>query len=235
MNERDPERLRILGATDLEQRLLAAAAAETPSPELTRRMARGLGLAAGAGLTATSSTAAATPAGAAGGSGLVWPLVSAGVAALAVAGAVIGWSGTHRPVHGPPPVRTETPAAPAATPAAPALQPAPAAPHPRRHHLAPAPVAGDLRAEIALLDAARAAAAGGDDARALALLQRYDATFPAGTFRPESTALQVEALAHLGRAERARVLGRSFIAAHPNSPLVDRVRRALRASEPASH
>ena len=40
----DPERLRVVGATDLEQRLLTAAGGETPSPELTRRMARGLGL-----------------------------------------------------------------------------------------------------------------------------------------------------------------------------------------------
>jgi len=222
VNEREPERLRILGATDLEHRLLAAAAAETPSPELTRRMARGLGLAAGAGVAAASSTTAA-----AGASGLVWPLVSAGVGALAVAGAVVAWSQTHRAHPAATAVGTVPPAALAAAPApvAPALAPAPPAPHPHRHHLAPA--AGDLRAEIALLDAARAAASGGDDARALTLLRRYDATFPAGTFRPESTALQVEALAHLGRTERARALARSFVAAHPDSPLVGRVQRAI--------
>ena len=223
MNEREPERLRILGATDLEHRLLAAAGAETPSPELTRRMARGLGLAAGAGVAAASSTTAATPATAAGASGLAWPLVSAGVAALAVAGAVVAWSQTHRAPPAATAVGTVPPAALAAAPAP--VAPAPPAPHPHRHHLAPA--AGDLRAEIALLDAARAAASGGDDARALTLLRRYDATFPAGTFRPESTALQVEALAHLGRTERARALARSFVAAHPDSPLVGRVQRAI--------
>lgn len=213
MNDRDPERLRVQGASDLEQRLLAAAAAEEPPPELTRRMARGLGPRPGDH-----------------GSGLLWPLVSAGVAALAVAGAVIAWSGTHRPATAgapAPPVRTAAPAAAPAPAPAPALEPAAPAPHARHRHLAAAPAAGDLRAEIALLDAARAAASRQDDARALALLQRYDASFPAGTFRPESTALQVEALAHLGRTERAQALGRSFIAAHPDSPLVGRVQRAM--------
>ena len=224
MNDRDPERLRVQGASDLEQRLLAAAAAEEPPPELTRRMARGMGIAAGVAATATSSTTVAA------GSGLLWPLVSAGVAALAVAGAVIAWSGTHRPATAgapAPPVRTAAPAAAPAPAPAPALEPAAPAPHARHRHLAAAPAAGDLRAEIALLDAARAAASRQDDARALALLQRYDASFPAGTFRPESTALQVEALAHLGRTERAQALGRSFIAAHPDSPLVGRVQRAM--------
>jgi len=226
VNQREPERLRILGATDLEQRLLAAAGAETPSPELTRRMARGLGLAAGVGVATASSTTAATPATVAGASGLAWPLVSAGVAALAVASAVVAWSGTHRARPAAVPARAPAAMAAAPAPVAPALEPAAAA-HPHRHHVAPAAPAGDLRAEIALLDAARAAASGGDDARALALLRRYDATFPAGTFRPESTALQVEALAHLGRTERARALARSFVAAHPDSPLVGRVQRAI--------
>jgi hypothetical protein len=59
-------------------------------------------------------------------------------------------------------------------------------------------------------------------------LHRYDASYPAGTFRPESMALQIEALAHLGRTERARALGRAFVAAHPDSPLVGRVQRAMR-------
>ncbi len=47
MTDREPERLRVVGATDLEKRLLAAAAGETPSPELRRRMARAVGVAAG--------------------------------------------------------------------------------------------------------------------------------------------------------------------------------------------
>jgi hypothetical protein len=218
----DPERLRVVGASDLEQRLLSAAAAEEPSPELTRRMARGLGIAAGAGVTAASAGSAAASAT---GSGLLWPMISAGMAAVAVAGAVIGWSGTHHRVPAAPAAQTAPAQPPVAAPPAAAV--ALPAPRPHRHHATPAPAAGDLQAEIALLDAARAAASGGDDARALALLRRYDASFPAGTFRPESAALQIEALAHLGQIARARALGRAFLAAHPDSPLVGRVKRAI--------
>jgi hypothetical protein len=92
--------------------------------------------------------------------------------------------------------------------------------------VAAAPVT-DLRAEIALLDAARTAVAEGADARALALLRRYDTRYPTGTFRPESTALRIEALARLGQTQEARALGADFLAAHPDSPVAARVRRAL--------
>jgi TolA-binding protein len=157
---------------------------------------------------------------------VIGQLVSAGVLVLAAAGAAVGWSHLHRPA--PPAASRAT--APAAPP--PVVEPAPepaAAAAPARAHRRAAPPTrtGDLRAEIALLDAARAAASAGDDARALVLLRRYDGSFPAGTFRPESTALQIEALAHLGQTDRARARGRVFIATHPDSPLVARVRRAL--------
>lgn len=222
MTERDPERLRVVGATDLEQRLLAAAAAETPSPEQTRRMAAALGLTVGAGLSAASSSAGASV-------GLAWPLVSIGVAALGLAGAAVGWSRTHRAAAAPA-VQVAAPPLPVVTkPAAPALEPPPPAPRARHRHAGAAtPAAADLRVEIGLLDAARAALSDGDDTRALALLRRYDAAFPSGAFRPESAALQIETLAHLGEAERARAMGRAFIAAHPDSPLVGRVQRAMR-------
>ena len=39
------------------------------------------------------------------------------------------------------------------------------------------------------------------------------------------TALRIEALDHLGRAAQARTLAQQFIAAHPDSPLADRVAR----------
>ncbi len=223
----EPQRLRVVGATDLEQRLLGAAGAEQPSPELTRRMARGLGIAAGAGLAAVARATAAAPPAAAG-SGLFWPAVWAAVAAMAVAGGVAGWARGHgrpvpvrslvaaaspRPTGAPPPAATEPREAPVAAPPT--------------HHHRPTPPAADLGAEIALVDAARAAISGGEAARALVLLRRYDSRFPSGTFRPESSALQVEALAHLGQAERAQALGRAFIAAHPDSPLVPRVQRAI--------
>ncbi|MFL5304962.1 MAG: hypothetical protein ACJ8F1_07095 [Polyangia bacterium] len=221
MTDREPERLRVVGATDLEKRLLAAAAGETPSPELRRRMAVAVGITAGLATAAAPAPAVATA-----GAGASWPLVSAGVLLLAAAGAVVGWSRVHHPAAAP--MRAAAIAAPSPGPALePAQDPAPvtAAPRPHRHTAAPAR-ASDLRAEIALLDAARAAASAGDGARALTLLRRYDATFPGGMFRPESAALQIEALARLGQTDRAWALGRAFIAAHPDSPLVARVRRA---------
>jgi uncharacterized protein (DUF1800 family) len=39
------------------------------------------------------------------------------------------------------------------------------------------------------------------------------------------TALRIEALDHLGRGAQARALAQKFVAAHPDSPLVERVAR----------
>jgi TolA-binding protein len=231
---RDPEPLRVVGATELERRLLAAAGGELPDPALRARMTRAIGLAG----IAASSAAAAGSAPAATGASLPWPVISASVAALALTGAAIGYAG-HRappaaqPIMQPAPPRAIAPApapAPIAAPqeAAPAL----AAPAIRRRHSTAAAPATDLRAEIALLDAARAAVADGADARALALLRRYETRYPAGTFRPESTALRIEALARLGQRQEARKLGADFLASHPDSPVAGRVRRALAAAPP---
>jgi hypothetical protein len=97
-----------------------------------------------------------------------------------------------------------------------------------RHHHAPAPVSasrGDLRAEIALIDATRNAVNAHADDRALALIHRYQATYPTGTFRPEAALLRIEAIADLGRTAEARTLARRFIVAHPDNPLAERVAR----------
>ena len=56
-------------------------------------------------------------------------------------------------------------------------------------------------------------------------MNRYDSSYRAGTFRPEATALRIEALDHLGRTAQARTLAQRFLAAHPESPLADRVAR----------
>ena len=162
--------------------------------------------------------------------------------ALAVTGAVVGLRSTGQPPGapaetgrhragraplGPAPVAPEPLAAP--SPAAraferPAFVPArsPAGVH---HHALAAATPSDLRAEIALVDAARSAVSAGADDRALALLHRYDTSYRAGTFRPEAAALRIEALDHLGRTAQARTLAQRFIAAHPDSPLADRVAR----------
>lgn len=215
MSREDPSRLSVAGATDLERRLLVAGAGELPPPELTARMARGLGL-------ATRAAPAVPPARPA----LPWPAISSAVMGVALTVAVIGWSRDHHPAPpapAPAVARITAPPAPAVAPDAP--PPAEPVRHRRRASATTGPA--DLRAEIALIDAARTAVSDGGDARALALLARHDATFPDGAFRPEAAALRIQALAHLGQHDRARALGRAFIAAHPDSPLIARVQAAI--------
>jgi hypothetical protein len=230
----DPKRLRALGATDLERRLLEAGAGEQPSPELTRRMRQGLGLSAAAAVTAASVTAGAASVTRT----MFWARISSGIVAAVVAGGVIGARVSSRapaPVTPPAVVRLAPP---------PARPPAPiaiAVPHQEPPRVAVADVRprrvkhrrpvvernfdGDLRAEIALVDAARAALRAGAPDRALALLQRHAATYGAGTFAPEATALRIEALAATGRTAEARAAAQRFVADHPDSPLSDRVAR----------
>lgn len=244
-DSRLPTRLRVVGATDLERRVLEAASRELPSVELTQKMQQALGLSIAAGaITAaaakSSSTAAATAAGSA--PAFAWPAISVGVLALAMTGAVVGLRSTaSRQATGKPTV-TVAAATPAAVPAPAPIATTPLAAasagavargverpasfptRPRRHALA-APTPSDLRAEIALVDAARGAVATGANDRALTLLNRYDTSYHRGTFRPEVTALRIEALDHLGRTAQAQTLAQRFIAAHPDSPLADRVAR----------
>ena len=245
---------------DEAQRALAAAAYELPSPEITRRMAEGLGLATSAVAAATAYAAAEAKAAglaASGVSTLLMPALTVGVVALTVAGAVVGvGSGIsarrHRtPVHAS--VRVSAPIV-APTPRTVALvriPPPPPAPAPapvkdarlqpglaivaRTPRAAPSPARaktpvmnGDLRAEIALVDAIRAAILTGDDGGALSLLQNYDARYQTGIFRLETATLRIEVLARLGQLKRARALAEMFLASNPDSVLVGRVERATR-------
>jgi hypothetical protein len=240
-----PSQLRVVGATDLERRLLDAGARELPSVELTRRMqqALGLSLAAGAATAATASTAKAATAVGAGSAApaVAWNAISIGVLALAVTGAVVGVRSTaahHASTRAPVVLAVSSPAAAPAPVEAPAAAEPVAAPAPVRvahrvtvhhHAVAVAATQSDLRAEIALVDAARSAVAASANERALALLERYDGTYPRGTFRPEVAALRIEALQHLGRTGQARALAQKFIATHADSPLADRVARVTGA------
>ena len=236
-----PSQLRVVGATDLERRLLDAASRELPSVELTKKMQQALGLSiAASALTAatvkSSGSAAATAATSA--PAFAWPAISVGVLALAVTGAVVGLRSTaghhaaQRPVAtapavvlGPAPVAPAPIAPPAPAPVTPAFERHASVPARAHHHALAAATSSELRAEIALVDAARSAVATGADDRALVLLNRYDSSYRAGTFRPEATALRIEALDHLGRTAQARTLAQRFLAAYPESPLADRVAR----------
>jgi hypothetical protein len=87
--------------------------------------------------------------------------------------------------------------------------------------------AGDLRAEIDLIDGARAALRAGDTAEAMDRLGQHAMHFPHGALAPEETALRVEALMRMGRTAEAKAYARRFVAANPASPLAERVRRLV--------
>jgi hypothetical protein len=205
-----PEPLLAEEATDFERRLLEAALSKGPSAATSARMARALGVsltvaAPAAAADALAAKAAANTealkAAAAAGTTTVRAWIAAGLIGLAVTGAVVGtrvWSGSS---HGA--------RAPAAFPTAP-IQPAP-------------DPTSDLGSQIALLDAARAAVATGAQRQALDLLRRYEDKFPSGSFRPEATAVKVEALVKLGRRAEARAMAERFVAQNRGSLLARRV------------
>ena len=83
--------------------------------------------------------------------------------------------------------------------------------------------AGDLRDQVAFIDSARTAMSAGSSRRALETLRRYLDRYPAGSFRPEAVALEVEALMKLGREADARALAERFVAEHRGSLLARRV------------
>jgi hypothetical protein len=239
-----PPRLRSEGGTPLEQRLLNAAARQEPSPELSARMAAAIGVVApgpapspepAPGMAGTGTLA---PKAAVGISSL-WPWVS-GLVIVAAAGAIV----VTRP-FGDKALSTSRPPtvvaarAPAASPPAkmagtkePESVPAPATVGKA------APNAGAARArtaganatssaiseQIALVDAASAAVSAGAGERALAVLREYQSKYPAGSFRPEVSALRIEALVLVGRREEAHSLAERFVTQY-KGPLAERVAR----------
>ena len=249
MSEReDPERLLEGGGSDLERCLIGAIAGERPSPELRDRMAQALGVPlAAAGLAATvaasqtaatAKTAAGIWAGAGGTAPLAW--ISVGVVSLVLAGAIVGvgvWKDAPAKSLPAPVITPATlPVLPPATPEgglAPAVEirlngSPPLAQHRSR---SAAPIR-DLRKQIALIDAARAAISASAGERALDLLRQYQEKYQGGTFAPEAAALKIEALAKLGRAAEARAGAERFRAQYGESPQTDRVLRAAGLAAP---
>jgi hypothetical protein len=248
MSEReDPERLLEGGGSDLERCLIGAIAGERPSPELRDRMAQALGVPlAAAGLAATvaasqtaatAKTAAGIGAGAGGTAPLAW--ISVGVVSLVLAGAIVGvgvWKDAPAKILPAPVTPAPLPVLPPAQPEL-GLSPvvemplngsAPVA-QPRSRS---AGTARDLRKQIALIDAARAAISASAGERALDLLRQYQEKYQGGTFAPEAAALKIEALAKLGRAAEARAGAERFRAQYGESPQTDRVLRAAGLAAP---
>lgn len=94
---------------------------------------------------------------------------------------------------------------------------------------AAASTADTLRAERALLTAARAALDADDPAAALAALDRHAARFPTGILAEERTATRVRALCAAGRRADADAARDAFLARWPRSVHEARVRAACQA------
>jgi hypothetical protein len=227
-------------ATAFERRVLEAALQKRPSPASSARMATALGVSAtamgtAAATKALAAEAAASKATAAAGATAVWPWVSIGVVGLVVVGAVVGTRpGRHA---GEPHGVAPSVAAPAAEPSVP-TPPAPVVDEPAARAVArsqpgrAAAVTGDLRDQVAVIDSARAAISAGASRRALEILRRYQDKYPTGSFRPEATALKIEALMKLGRDAEARALAERFVAQHRGSLLARRVAEIAGLVEP---
>ena len=234
-----PERLLAADATDFERQVIAALQKQ-PSPAASARMAKALGIAVTGVATTFPSKAAAANAAAskatagAAASSTVWPWVSLGVLGLVV-GATVGaraWHASHlRPTPTaptliappPPPHAAIRPTGEVAEPA-----PSPTVAIPRGHV---ATAMGDLRDEIAYVDAAQTAMSSGDGRRALEILGRYRDKYPSGSFRPEATAIRIEALMKLSRQDEARALATRFVGENRGSLLARRVAELVGLTE----
>jgi hypothetical protein len=96
------------------------------------------------------------------------------------------------------------------------------------------PTAGDTVAEeVAALDRARSALAGGDPRTALGRVDAYERSYPHGTLAPEAMVLRVRSLVQLGRQREAQVLVEGYVRAHPGSAQAARLRALV--GDPGQH
>lgn len=190
--------------------------------------------------TAAGSTASAS-------SSLVPWVSGVVVAACMAAGAYVATRPAAKPAVSS---AVATPVSPPAAPAIDSAAPAGPAAETASHEASPPPEdelptkplvsargrrgtsAGELADQIALVDAARSALAAGGAQRALSIVSKYQSEFPNGTFRPEVSAVKVEALVKLGRTVEARALAERFLVAYGPSPLADRVAHLAHLAEP---
>ncbi len=120
----------------------------------------------------------------------------------------------------PAPPLDPSPALPLATPQA-SAPPAPSS------SAGPSPAPTSLHDEAALLESVRASLATSHVARALTLLDAYDARFAAGALAEEAVVLRVQALLAAGRREDARRIADDFARRYPGSSYVPRVRALI--------
>jgi hypothetical protein len=237
------ERLVAGQATDFERQLLGAWDKRQPSSEAKGKVlalaGAGLGAVALGSATAAAAKGATTsiaPKAVLGWSAAVMKWVAVGlVGATATAGAIAYVRGPSRaPVDG-----AEVTPTPAAVPARPVAAAAATAEPATTIELGPdtAPVAraksppsarpSTLDEEVATIDQARRAVASGDATEALQIVGAYDARYPGGSLTQESTEIRIEALLLKGNRPAAERLAGKFVASHPSSPYVHRIRALL--------
>src|SRR5258706_10758037 len=231
----DPTRLLQDAPSELEAELLRSVATERPTFEHRVRVRQAMGLAPGGSLAPGSGAGsrAASKRGIAG-------LVAAGaIAALLTRGAfrretanpsgatieMVAATATATPTD----TVAESQALPSAgappspTPRATAITPS----HPARdsNNTVETIGASDIHAQILLIDEARAAIRGGDQAAALRTLDLYASKYPGGAFGQEATVTRIDALDQSGNHARAASLARVFLAKHPASAHARRLER----------
>jgi Outer membrane lipoprotein len=248
---RDPERLLspASDADELERELLAGAGSVAPPAHARDEVWRKLTPQIAAAAAATGSLAAGSAAAKAGVFGSLAPKTLAAKLAWSVAagGLVVSGYFVQQRLSAPEP--TAAPSRPAAP--APRVEPARAQ---VEDEAAQAPCTGDraneppcvantaparakrpepaansdrLRAESALLAAARAELRGGDPAAAQRTLERLATRFPRGVLHQERDVLAIEVLAARGEREAAARRAATFIRAYPESPHRDKVQGFL--------
>ncbi len=140
---------------------------------------------------------------------------------------------TPAPAHAPVLVVTVPPAPVAPpvviTPPKPHRSPAPAVVTPVPPVLVPPAQVSEV-SEVALLEQARAALRGGDLAHALELTDRAATLYSDGVLVEEREALEIEALAKLGRHDDAAARWSKFVTSYPHSNYRPRLQRLIEIS-----
>lgn len=206
--------------------VVAGAAADHVEPPSATPPPRAAPPARGASSFARAARSGALPTWAAAGFGLV-------------CGVALGAGGYARLRPTPPPrierviERVEVPAAVRAEAAgeqqAPRSAPDVAGVRPEVRLSQPGPRSAPARErEGALMERARAALLHGGHTEALGALDQHARLYPRGRLAEEREVLAVQALLVGGQGARARTRAEAFLQTHPDSPLVDLVRPALR-------
>jgi hypothetical protein len=235
---RDPERLIVERASELEGELLRLTRDDVPTQN-ARLQAR----AALASTGAKSSTLHATSAfrSAAASKWVVCTLAAAGV--VAGVGHLPWMSKRVEPIESVASVAPEPVVAAPAPPPSQQIVEAPSTSVPpeavstasRTPPVRPSrePVSSnELAEEVAALDRARHAVEGHEAARALELLRGYQKRFPRGYLGREASLLRIEALVENGQRDAAVAAGRKFLSSDPTGPSADKVRRIISGANP---